>query len=79
MNLNLWQKMNINLNFINKSNDVNQSKVVIFQKQVNPDYNEDAIAWKVIEYCGQGDHHPFTYDETLQISAKDSYGTGARC
>jgi hypothetical protein len=66
--------MNINLNFINKSNDVNQSKVVVFQKQVNPDYNEAAIAWKVIEFCGQGDHHPFTYDETLEISAADSYG-----
>ena len=64
----------IKLNFINKSNDVNQSKVVIFQKQVNPDYNEDTIAWKVIEYCGQGDHHPFKYHTNLEISASDSYG-----
>ena len=64
----------INLNFINKSNDVNKSKVVLFQKSVNPDYNEDTIAWKVIEYCGQGDNHPFQYDETLQISAADAYG-----
>ncbi len=64
----------IHLKFWNKSNDVNQSKVVIFQKQVNPDYNEDTIAWKVIEYCGQGDHHPFQYDNDVQISASDSYG-----
>lgn len=64
----------INLKFWNKSNDVNESKIVIFQRQVNPDYNEDAIAWKVIEYCGQGDYHPFQYHDNLQISASDSYG-----
>jgi len=63
----------IKLKFWNKSNDVNQSQVVIFQKQVNPDYNEASIAWKVIEYCGQGDYHPFEYDNDVQISASDSY------
>ncbi|NIM16165.1 MAG: hypothetical protein GTO45_29525 [Candidatus Aminicenantes bacterium] len=64
----------INLKFWNKSNDVSQSKVVIFQKQVNPDYNEDTIAWIVIQYCGKGDYHPFTYNTDLEVSASDSYG-----
>lgn len=64
----------IKLNFVNKSNDVNNSRVVIFQKQVNPDFNEEVIAWTVIQNCGQGMHHPFNYYVGVQLSVSDSYG-----
>ncbi|MBC7602176.1 MAG: hypothetical protein H7255_05880, partial [Ramlibacter sp.] len=66
--------MNIALNFINNSNDANNSQIVIFQKNVATDINEVAVAWQVIQNCGQGDHHPFTYAESMSVSAGDSYG-----
>lgn len=64
----------IKLNFINKSNDTNNSSVVIFQKNVATDFDEIAVAWKVIENCGRLDNHPFTYPLQFQVSASDSYG-----
>ena len=66
--------MNIQLNFINNSNDVNNSEIVIFQKNVATDFDELAVAWHVIRYCGQGDNHPFTFPMTMQVGASDSYG-----
>ncbi len=66
--------MATNLNFINNSNDPNNSEVVIFQKNVATDFDELAIAWKVIQNCGQGDNHPFTFPMTNFIGASDSYG-----
>jgi len=66
--------MDIRLNFINDSNDQNNSEVVIFQKNAATDYDELAVAWTVIKNCGQGDHHPFVYPMTMQVGASDSYG-----
>jgi hypothetical protein len=66
--------MDIQLNFINQSNDLNSSEIVIFQKNVAADFAELAIAWKVIKYCGQGDNHPFSFPMTMQVSAADSWG-----
>ncbi|WP_341713060.1 hypothetical protein [Erythrobacter sp.] len=66
--------MDIQLNFINSSNDANNSQIVIFQKNVATDYEELAIAWQVIKNCGQGDNHPFSYPMTMQVSASDSWG-----
>lgn len=66
--------MDIKLNFVNHSNDSNNSDVVIFQKNVKEGYNELAVAWKVIHNCGQGDHHPFVYPQTMQVAAGDSWG-----
>jgi len=66
--------VDIKLNFINRSNDVNNSSVVIFGKNVSTDFEELAIAWTVIENCGQGDNHPFAYPMTNEISASDSWG-----
>lgn len=62
----------IKLNFINKSNDTNNSSVVIFQQNLA----EDSLptAWIVIQNCGRLDNHPFTYPIDLQVSASDSYG-----
>ena len=66
--------MDILLNFVNQSNDSNNSEVVVFQKNVATDFDELAIAWQVIQNCGQGDNHPFTYPMTMAVSASDSYG-----
>ncbi|MFL6844260.1 MAG: hypothetical protein ACJ8ER_05205 [Allosphingosinicella sp.] len=66
--------MDIQLNFVNKSNDQNNSQIVIFQKNVAAGYNELHVAWQVIQNCGIGDNHPFTYPQTMQVSASDSWG-----
>jgi hypothetical protein len=65
---------NIQLNFINQSNDANNSEIVIFQKNEAPGYAEIAVAWQLIQNCGTGDNHPFTYPMTMEVSASDSYG-----
>ncbi|MCX8474155.1 MAG: hypothetical protein MT490_00025 [Sphingomonas sp.] len=64
----------VKLNFINLSNDANNSEIVIFGKNVATSYDELAIAWTVIKYCGQGDNHPFTYPMAQTIGASDSWG-----
>jgi hypothetical protein len=66
--------MKIQLNFINSSNDANNSEVVIFQKNVATDFDELAVAWQVIQYCGQGENHPFVFPMDVTVSAGDSYG-----
>ena len=64
----------IKLNFINNSNDKNNSKIVIFQKNENTSFGELAVAWRVIQNCGQGWNHPFTYPMTMTIAVSDSWG-----
>lgn len=66
--------MDVKLNFINNSNDVNNSEVVILQKNIATDFDELTVAWQVIRYCGKGDNHPFILPKTMQIGASDSYG-----
>jgi len=66
--------MDIHLNFINNSNDANNSSIVIFQKNAATNFDELAVAWQVIKYCGQGDNHPFTYPLSTQVGASDSWG-----
>jgi len=64
----------ISLNFINRSNDTNNSSVVIFQQNSAEDFNELAVAWIVIKNCGRLDNHPFVYPLNFMVSASDSYG-----
>lgn len=64
----------IKLNFINRSNDTNNSSVVIFQQNIAEDFGEIAVAWRVIQNCGRLDNHPFTYSLNYQVAAGDSYG-----
>lgn len=66
--------MDIKLNFINNSNDVNNSEIVIFAKNAATGLSEIAVAWLVIQNCGRGDHHPFVYPTTTQVGASDSFG-----
>lgn len=66
--------MDIKLNFINQSNDANNSSIVIFSKNTAVDFSELAIAWQVIKNCGQGENHPFSYTSTTQVAMGDSWG-----
>ncbi|MCL3781102.1 hypothetical protein EMN47_12000 [Prolixibacteraceae bacterium JC049] len=64
----------IKLNFINESNDQNNSEIVFFQKNVATDFDELAVAWKVIKNCATGWHHEFVYPMGMEVSAEDSWG-----
>jgi hypothetical protein len=66
--------MDIKINFINQSFDQNNSRIVIFQKNVATNFGEIAVAWRVIENCGRNWSHGFTYPMDFQIGAMDSYG-----
>jgi hypothetical protein len=66
--------VDIELNFINMSNDQIGSEIVIFQKNVATGYKELPVAWHVIRNCGFGNNHPFSYPETMQVTVNDSYG-----
>lgn len=66
--------MDIQLDFINRSNDANNSEVVIFQKNVADGPEDTAIAWMVIQNCGIGDNHPFAYPHQMQVSCSDPWG-----
>lgn len=64
----------IKLNFINQSNDTNNSEVAIFQKNLADPNSQTAVAWLVIQNCGQGDNHPFEYPLDMYVGASDSFG-----
>jgi len=64
----------IRLNFINRSNDRNNSTVLIFQKNAASDFDEIAVAWTVIENCAAGWHHQLDFPLELKISAADAWG-----
>ncbi len=66
--------MNIKLRVINSSNGVNNSEILIFQKNVATNFEETTVAWKVIQNLGQGDYHPFEMPVNFQVSSGDSYG-----
>jgi len=66
--------MDIKLNFINESNDQNNSEIVFFQKNVATDFDETTVAWKVIKNCATGWHHSFEYPMEMKVSAADSWG-----
>jgi len=66
--------MDIRLNFINASNDANNSSIVIFQKNVAAGAEEAPVAWKVIQQCGAGKNHPFLFSTDLSLSAADNHG-----
>ena len=66
--------MDIKLRLVNQSHDVNNSEVVIFQKNVAETFDELAIAWRVIKNLGFQDYHPFTYPMNFTIGAGDAWG-----
>ncbi len=64
----------MDVNIKNNSNDTNNPEIVIFQKNVATNFDELAVAWQVIKYCGQGDNQPFTFPMGWQVDNNDSYG-----
>lgn len=66
--------MDIQINFINQSYDQNNSKIVIFQKNVATSFEEIAVAWRVIENCGRNWTHSFKYPMNFYVAAQDSSG-----
>ncbi|RKP44621.1 hypothetical protein [Trinickia fusca] len=66
--------MDIKLNFINMSNDVNNTQIVVFQKNVSTDFDELSVAWKVISNCGRSANHPFVFPMQTMVTASDSDG-----
>ncbi|NJL29476.1 MAG: hypothetical protein HC897_17115, partial [Thermoanaerobaculia bacterium] len=64
----------ISLNLINRSQDLNNTEYVIFQKNVAEDFSELAVAWRVVQNLGIGDNHPFAYPLQFYVSAGDSWG-----
>ncbi len=64
----------IKLNLINQSQDVNNIKIVIFQKNVAENFNELVIAWRVIENLGFQGHYPFIYSVEFRVLAGDAFG-----
>jgi hypothetical protein len=63
--------VNIQLDFINQSDDVNNSQIVVF---TSPGLDKLPLAWLVIQNCGRGDHHPFAYPNEWGVIAADSFG-----
>jgi hypothetical protein len=47
---------------------------VIFQRNAATSLGELAVAWLVIQNCGQGDNHPFVYPASFAVGASDSFG-----
>lgn len=66
--------MDIDITFINNSEDMNNSEVVIFQKNVATNFEEIAVAWRVIKNCGRNWTHQFAYPMDFEVAAADSYG-----
>lgn len=66
--------MDIKLNFINNSNDANNSDIAIFQKNGASEAKDDVIAWKVIRNCDRGENHPFSFATDVQVASSDAWG-----
>lgn len=66
--------MDVKLNFINRSNDTSNSKVLIFQKNESTDFEAISVAWRVIKNCGTNCNHPFVFPLEFEVDANDSYG-----
>lgn len=66
--------MTVQLNFVNNSNDLNNSSIVIFQKNVATDIEELPVAWKVIQNCSVGDNHPFVWAHEMSVASSDMWG-----
>lgn len=64
----------IQLNFINRSDDTNSHQIVFFQKNESAAGNSSAVAWTVIQNSRPGDHYSFTYSHDVSVAIKDSSG-----
>lgn len=66
--------MKIRLRFLNLSHDVNHPRVFLFQRNYAMTREEEVIPWKVIERCGFGWFHPFTFSTAASVVVHDGNG-----
>jgi len=66
----------IKLSFHNESELTETPKVVLFQKYRVGSTQMEPVAWRVFENIGQGDYHPFQFEELPEMVVKSSKGTG---
>jgi hypothetical protein len=66
--------MDIQLNFINQANDVHNSQIVIFQKNLAPDMSQFAVAWMVLKNTKRRKTVPFAFPLALEVATADSWG-----
>jgi hypothetical protein len=64
----------LQLTIVDLSNDVNNSRILVFQRSTVASLDEYTIAWEVIQNLGMGWSHTLTYEFDLQIGAQDCYG-----
>ena len=64
----------INLNFVNQSDDTSKSEIVIYQQNQAESFDNLSVAWVVIKNCGRGDHHRFEFPMVFEVAANDSWG-----
>ena len=62
------------LNFIKKSNDNNDSTIVIFQKNIAESFDETAVAWTVIKNPKHQIKYSFVYPSQFKVQAFDPDG-----
>lgn len=70
--------MDIELNFINESNDTHNTEILFFSQNVPPGTGEAVQAWTVIRNCAVGGHHPFVYPSESTVGYLDGYGNYTR-
>ena len=66
--------MPIMLNFINRSYDPRNAKIVIFQKNEAAGLDEPPVAWRVIEHRDVSHNHPFRFPMSMAVGTSDSWG-----
>jgi len=64
----------IRLSIINRSNNVSNLNIVIFQRNFAQEFGEVAIAWKVIRNPGLEEKYTFTFSTSVNVTASDKYG-----
>ena len=64
----------VHLNFINHSNDANNSQIVVFQKDESLHQDNHAIAWQVLQNVPRGGHLPFEFSSDMNLVTVDRRG-----
>ncbi len=64
----------IQFNFINRSVDLTEKSIVIFQENIAESFQETAVAWTVLNGVGLNDSSLFWYSSKLELAVSDYWG-----
>ncbi|MEH0197451.1 hypothetical protein V7S57_17305 [Caulobacter sp. CCNWLY153] len=64
----------VKLNFVNRSNDAGNVHVLLFGQPPSPELDGIGQAWRVIDNCGPGWSHPFTWPVAVTLGVVDPDG-----